>query len=96
MADIAIQIGHCLGNPYGGYSGGYKMCATGLTGWRSIRTYHSPANMHGDDFLPVNYDRSMMRTQFDAVGRRMEEAASRQGADTQTPAAGKAEAVVID
>ena len=27
--DIPILIGHTQGNPYGGYSGGYKHCATG-------------------------------------------------------------------
>jgi nickel-dependent lactate racemase len=31
-ADVAILIGHTQGNPYGGYSGGYKHCATGITG----------------------------------------------------------------
>jgi len=31
-ADVPIVLGHCAGNPYGGYSGGYKMVATGLTG----------------------------------------------------------------
>ena len=30
-SDLAILIGHVLGNPYGGYSGGYKMAATGIT-----------------------------------------------------------------
>lgn len=29
-ADLAVLIGHTLGNPYGGYSGGYKHCATGI------------------------------------------------------------------
>ena len=28
-ADVAVLIGHVQGNPYGGYSGGYKHCATG-------------------------------------------------------------------
>ena len=28
-ADVAVLIGHTQGNPYGGYSGGYKHCATG-------------------------------------------------------------------
>ena len=35
-ADVAILIGHTQGNPYGGYSGGYKHCATGISHWRSI------------------------------------------------------------
>lgn len=30
-SDLAVLIGHTLGNPYGGYSGGYKHCATGIT-----------------------------------------------------------------
>ena len=28
-ADVAILIGHTQGNPYGGYSGGYKHCSCG-------------------------------------------------------------------
>ena len=44
-ADIAILIGHTQGNPYGGYSGGYKHCATGITHWRSIAAHHVPAVM---------------------------------------------------
>ena len=35
-ADVAILVGHALGNPYGGYSGGYKHCATGITHWKCI------------------------------------------------------------
>ena len=35
-ADLPIVIGHVSGNPYGGYSGGYKMIVTGLSGWQSI------------------------------------------------------------
>ena len=42
QCDIPIIIGHVQGNPYGGYSGGYKMAVTGLTGWRSIASHHSP------------------------------------------------------
>ena len=26
-SDVAILIGHTQGNPYGGYSGGYKHCS---------------------------------------------------------------------
>ena len=43
--DIPILIGHTQGNPYGGYSGGYKHCATGITHWRSIATHHVPEVM---------------------------------------------------
>jgi len=69
--DIPIQIGHVQGNPYGGYSGGYKMCATGLTSWTSIRCHHCPSTMFRDDFLPAS-TRSKMRKQFDAIGQAME------------------------
>ncbi|MEA4826695.1 MAG: lactate racemase domain-containing protein, partial [Clostridium sp.] len=71
-ADLAIMIGHVQGNPYGGYSGGYKMCVTGITDWKSIRAHHTPHTMHRDDFVPVNVDHSMMRRQFDSIGRAME------------------------
>jgi Lactate racemase N-terminal domain len=70
-ADLAVMIGHALGNPYGGYSGGYKHCATGITHWRSIGTHHTPAVMHRADFVPVS-TRSLMRNVFDAIGRHME------------------------
>ena len=30
------------GNPYGGYSGGYKHCATGISHRRSISAHHVP------------------------------------------------------
>ena len=72
QADLAVMIGHTQGNPYGGYSGGYKMCVTGVTDWRSIASHHCPATMHRDDFVPVNTDRSHMRKQFDSIGRAME------------------------
>ena len=42
-SDVAILIGHVQGNPYGGYSGGYKHCATGITHWRSIASHHVPS-----------------------------------------------------
>lgn len=71
-ADIAVMIGHVQCNPYGGYSGGYKMCVTGITGWRCIASHHVPSTMHRDDFLPVNTEHSYMRKQFDAIGRAME------------------------
>ena len=70
-ADIAVLIGHVLGNPYGGYSGGYKHCATGITHWRSIASHHVPKVMHRDDFAPVSCH-SLMRTKFDEIGKHME------------------------
>jgi nickel-dependent lactate racemase len=70
-ADLAIIIGHVQGNPYGGYSGGYKMAATGLTTWRSVRCHHCPETMHRDDFLPAS-THSRMRRQFDSIGKAME------------------------
>ncbi len=70
-SDLAITIGHVLGNPYGGYSGGYKMVATGITHWKSIASHHIPGVMHRPDFTPVQ-PRSRMRDQFDAIGRHME------------------------
>ncbi len=70
-SDLAILIGHVLGNPYGGYSGGYKMAATGITHWRSIAAHHIPAVMHRPDFTPVSTD-SLMHRKFDAIGQHME------------------------
>lgn len=70
-ADLAILIGHAQGNPYGGYSGGYKHCATGITHWRSIATHHVPDVMHGSDFTPVS-SKSLMRSKFDEIGQYME------------------------
>ena len=60
------------GNPYGGYSGGYKHCATGITHWRSIASHHVPKVMHRADFTPVS-GHSLMRTKFDEIGQHMEE-----------------------
>lgn len=71
-ADVAILIGHTQGNPYGGYSGGYKHCATGITHWRSIATHHVPEVMHRKDFVPVS-THSLMRSKFDEIGMYMEE-----------------------
>lgn len=71
-SDIAIMIGHTTGNPYGGYSGGYKHCATGITHWRSIASHHVPEVMHLSDFTPVN-DHSTMRNKFDEIGQHMED-----------------------
>ncbi len=70
-SDIAILIGHVQGNPYGGYSGGYKHCATGITHWRSIASHHVPKVMHREDFTPVS-TKSLMRTKFDEIGMHME------------------------
>ena len=71
-ADIAILIGHTQGNPYGGYSGGYKHCATGITHWRSISAHHVPRVMSRPDFVPVSTS-SLMRDKFDQQGMFMEE-----------------------
>ncbi len=70
-SDVAILIGHTQGNPYGGYSGGYKHCSTGITHWRSIASHHVPDVMHRHDFVPVS-GHSMMRTKFDEIGQHME------------------------
>lgn len=70
-SDLPILIGHVLGNPYGGYSGGYKMAATGITHWRSIAAHHIPAVMHRPDFTPVSAQ-SLMHQKFDAIGQHME------------------------
>jgi len=70
-ADIAVLIGHVQGNPYGGYSGGYKHCVTGLTHWRSIASHHVPDVMHREDFTPVS-NHSLMRTKFDEIAMHME------------------------
>ena len=71
-ADIAILIGHTQGYPYGGYSGGYKHCATGISHWRSIASHHVPKVMHRPDFVPVSTS-SLMRSKFDEHGQHMEE-----------------------
>ncbi len=71
-ADVAVLIGHVQGNPYGGYSGGYKHCATGITHWRSIASHHVPHVMHRKDFTPVN-GHSLMRQKFNEIGLYMEE-----------------------
>lgn len=70
--DLPILIGHIMGNPYGGYSGGYKHCATGITHWRNIGSHHNPGVMHRQDFTPVS-NHSLMRTKFDSIGMYMEE-----------------------
>jgi nickel-dependent lactate racemase len=70
-SDLAVLIGHTLGNPYGGYSGGYKHCATGITHWKCISAHHVPEVMHRSDFTPVSHN-SLMRQKFDAIGKYME------------------------
>lgn len=72
-ADLNFFIGHTLGNPYGGYSGGYKHSATGITHWKSIASHHVPDVMHTPDFIPVNHT-SLMRRKFDSISMHMEKA----------------------
>ena len=71
-ADVPILIGHVQSNPYGGYSGGYKHSATGITHWRSIASHHVPAVMHRPDFMPVS-GHSLMRDKFNHISMYMEE-----------------------
>ena len=75
-SDFAVLIGHTLGNPYGGYSGGYKHCTTGITHWKSIAAHHVPHVMHRSDFTPVN-NHSLMRQKFDSIGEHMEKCMSK-------------------
>lgn len=70
-SDLTVLIGHAAGNPYGGFSGGYKMPATGLTSWRSIASHHAPRSLYRDDFVPVS-SRSRFRDQLAAIGRTIE------------------------
>jgi hypothetical protein len=70
-ADLAIMIGHSAGNPYGGFSGGYKMPCTGMTTWRSIRCHHAPGTMYRDDFVPAS-SHSHFRHQLTDIGRTIE------------------------
>jgi lactate racemase len=70
-ADLAIVIGHCAGNPYGGFSGGHKMVATGLTGWQSIASHHCPSTMHRDDWLGAS-PKGHMRDQFQSIAQSIE------------------------
>lgn len=69
--DFVALIGHASGNPYGGYSGGYKHCSTGITHWKSIASHHVPHVMHREDFTPVSKT-SLMRNKFDDIGKHME------------------------
>lgn len=70
-ADLVFFIGHTMGNPYGGYSGGYKHSATGITHWKSIASHHVPHVMHRSDFIPVN-SKSLMRSKFDTISLHIE------------------------
>ncbi len=70
-ADLTIVLGHTLGNPYGGYSGGYKTATTGLTTWRSIRCHHTPNTLHREDFIPASAH-SHFRKQLTKVGEMIE------------------------
>ena len=71
-ADIVVLIGHCAANPYGGFSGGYKMLVTGLAGRASIASHHNPDTMHRHDWLGGAID-SRMRHQFRSIGEAIEE-----------------------
>lgn len=71
-ADVPIIIGHCAGNPYGGFSGGYKMLVTGLTGQKSIGSHHRPETMHKEDWMGAS-TASTMRKQFTSIGKSIEE-----------------------
>jgi nickel-dependent lactate racemase len=72
-SDLTVLIGHTAGNPYGGFSGGYKMPSTGLTSWRSIASHHSPSSLYRDDFVPAS-TKSRFREQLTAIGQAMENA----------------------
>ncbi len=71
-ADITVLVGHCAANPYGGYSGGYKMLVTGLAGRRSIASHHTPKTMLRKDWLGGGAG-SHMRNQFQSIGEAIEE-----------------------
>lgn len=70
--DIPILVGHCAANPYGGYSGGYKMMVTGLAGRKSIASHHTPKTMLRQDWLGGGA-KSHMRNQFQSIGEAIEE-----------------------
>ena len=70
-SELAVLIGHVMGNPYGGYSGGYKMAATGITHWKSIAAHHVPEVMHRKDFVPAS-SHSLMRHRMDSIGQYIE------------------------
>lgn len=70
-ADIPIMVGHCSGNPCGGFSGGYKMLVTGLAGSGSIGSHHTPGTMHRHDWM--GSADSHMRHQFQSIGEAIED-----------------------
>lgn len=72
-SDLTILVGHTAGNPYGGFSGGYKMPSTGLTSWRSIASHHTPRSLYRSDFVPASTG-SRFREQLTAIGQKMEAA----------------------
>lgn len=71
-ADIPIILGHCAGNPYGGFSGGYKMLVTGHTSAACIGSHHCPETMHRRDWLGASTE-STMRKQFRSIGEAIED-----------------------
>ncbi len=71
-ADLTIVLGHCLPNPYGGYSGGYKSISTGLTTPESIGSHHNPKVMYSHDYLPVSTN-SDFRHRINSIGETIEE-----------------------
>ncbi len=71
-SDLPILLGHVMGNPYGGYSGGYKMACTGMANWRLIRDVHKADVVLHHDFVPVS-GHSTQRKKFNTVGHFMEE-----------------------
>lgn len=75
-SDLSILVGHASGNPYGGFSGGYKMPSTGLTTWRSIAAHHTPSTLYRSDFVPASTD-TRFRHQLAAIGKGMEAAMPR-------------------
>jgi nickel-dependent lactate racemase len=76
-ADIPILVGHCAANPYGGYSGGYKMLVTGMAGRRSIASHHTPKTMLRKDWLGGGTG-SHMRDQFQSIGEAIEDRTGKQ------------------
>lgn len=70
--DIPILVGHCAANPYGGYSGGYKMLVTGMAGRKSIASHHTPKTMLRKDWLGGAIH-SHMRHQFQSIGEAIED-----------------------
>src|SRR5699024_2586563 len=70
-SDIAILVGHTLGNPYGGYSGGYKHCSKGINHGKSIAANNVLKVMHSQNYITAT-TKSLMRNKFDEIGMHME------------------------